>query len=344
MGKKSYQDLKNEVWDKGRCAGCGACVAVCPSDAFYFKTEGESLYPEHTGYCKEVVDGVSCGICYEVCPRVDGYNSQQKVIGEYLYVVAAKAAFPIEGKQSGGAVTAILLNAIEHGLIDAVVTVTEDKWSHRPASVVVTSSDVLVQQAGSRYNWWVPLMAALKEAVITKKCRRIAIVGLPCVVHALKRVKESNNQLLKPFQKAIRLVIGLFCTESFDYHKFVEGKLAQTYGIPPWKISRMDVKGKFELTLLDGQTLTLSLKELEECVRSGCHHCSDFTANDADISAGGVGSEEGYTTLIVRTQVGKGFVNSAAQFNRLLLHPDIDTKSIERLAKKKMKQMPTNPR
>jgi coenzyme F420 hydrogenase subunit beta len=72
-------------------------------------------------------------------------------MGEYLNVVAAKAAFHIEGKQSGGAVTAILVSALNHGLIDAVVTVTEDKWTHRPASVVVTSSDVLVQHAGSRY-------------------------------------------------------------------------------------------------------------------------------------------------------------------------------------------------
>jgi coenzyme F420 hydrogenase subunit beta len=129
-------------------------------------------------------------------------------------------------------------------------------------------------------------MAALKEAVITKKYRRIAIVGLPCVAHALKRVRESNNPLLKPFQKAIRLVIGLFCTESFDYHMFVEEKLAQTYRIPPWKISRMNVKGKFDLTLSDGQTLALSLKEIEDCIRPGCHYCSDFAANDADISAG----------------------------------------------------------
>ena len=36
MAAKSYLDLKSEVWDAGRCSGCGACVAVCPADALYF--------------------------------------------------------------------------------------------------------------------------------------------------------------------------------------------------------------------------------------------------------------------------------------------------------------------
>jgi len=339
MAKKNYQDLKTEVWEKGQCAGCGACIAVCPADAFYFTAGVNSLYPEHTGYCKEVMDGVSCGICYEVCPRVNSHNPQKKVIGEYLNIAAAKAAFNIEGKQSGGAVTAILLNAFEQGLIDAVVTVTEDKWTHHPASVVITSSNILIQQAGSRYNWWVPLTAALKEAVITKKYRRIAVVGLPCVTDALKKIRESKNQLLMPYQRAIRLVIGLFCTESFDYHKFIEEKLGREYDIPPWKISRMDVKGKFDLILSDGQILSLSLKEIEECVRPGCHFCSDFAANNADISAGAVGSEEGFTTLIIRTSIGQGFVDSAVQSKRLILNSEIDIKAVEHLATKKMKQM-----
>ena len=33
MAQKSYLDLKSEVWDTGRCSGCGACVAACPAQA-----------------------------------------------------------------------------------------------------------------------------------------------------------------------------------------------------------------------------------------------------------------------------------------------------------------------
>src|SRR5512137_2495614 len=70
MAKKSYLDLKKEVWDTGRCSGCGACVAVCPADALSF-TEGEIVIsPGTSGYCKQATDTVPCGACYEACPRI----------------------------------------------------------------------------------------------------------------------------------------------------------------------------------------------------------------------------------------------------------------------------------
>ncbi len=179
MAQKSYLDLKSEVWDTGRCSGCGACVAVCPADALSF-AEGEMVTnPQTTGYCKQATDTVPCGACYDVCPRVG--DQPADTLGKYLELVSAKALFDIPHRQSGGAVTAILANALDEGLIDAVVTVTEDRWSLKPSSVIITRSDVLIQQAGSRYSWWVPLLAALKNAVVERKFRRIAVVGVPCV-------------------------------------------------------------------------------------------------------------------------------------------------------------------
>ncbi|MDD1675958.1 MAG: Coenzyme F420 hydrogenase/dehydrogenase, beta subunit C-terminal domain [Methanomicrobiales archaeon] len=335
---KTYQDLKKEVWDEERCAGCGACVAVCPADAFSF-TPGES-HPRHTEYCKEATDGVPCGACYQVCPRVVPVPVDQSLVGTYLHIRSARAGFDVPGRQSGGAVTALLLHALESGYIDAVVTVTEDRWTHRPSSAIITSTTVLLSQAGSRYNWWVPLMASLKEAVITRKYRSIAVVGVPCVVEAAKRIRDSENTLLRPFRRSIRFVIGLFCTESFDYQRLVEGKLTGERNIEPWQIRRFEVKGNLDLTLNDGTTLTLPLSELGECVRSGCHICTDFTSLHADVSAGAVGSESGYTTLITRTAEGEGLVCSALQSGRLMAGSAVDLKAIERLAAKKRKRMP----
>jgi coenzyme F420 hydrogenase subunit beta len=336
---KTYRELEKEVWEEGRCAGCGGCVAVCPADSFTWSPGAP--HPNHTGYCKEATDGVPCGACYEVCPRVVPSRKDQPLIGEYIRLLSAKADIEIPGRQSGGAVTAILLQALEAGLVDAVVTVTEDPWTHRPSSTVITTSEILVSQAGSRYNWWVPLMASLKDAVIRKKYHHIAVVGVPCVVQATRRIRESNNALLQPYRKAIRLVIGLFCTESFDYESLVEGKLHGERHIEPWQIRRFDVKGNLNLTLSDGTSLTLPLSELQESVRPGCARCTDFTALDADISAGAVGSEKGYTTLISRTPVGEGFLDQALNAGRLVPGPAVDRKAIERLAaRKKERQNP----
>lgn len=336
MVQKSYLDLKNEVWDTGKCSGCGACIAVCPADALSF-AEGEMVIsPNTTGYCKLATDNVQCGACYDACPRIG--DQPAETLGKYLELVPAKAAFGIPHRQSGGAVTAILANALDEGLIDAVVTVTEDRWSLKPSSVVITRSDVLIQQAGSRYSWWVPLLAALKNAVVERKFRRIAVVGVPCAVQALARIRMSENDLLKPYAKSIRLVIGLFCTETFDYAALIQGKLQTKYQLDPHEIRKLDVKGKLEILKQDGSTTTVPLAELETCIRKGCHYCTDLTAILSDISAGAVGSPAGTTTLVIRTPAGKGFVDSAVRNRKLTLGTGADQAAIEKLATAKIRK------
>ncbi|MFA4859439.1 Coenzyme F420 hydrogenase/dehydrogenase, beta subunit C-terminal domain [Methanoregula sp.] len=336
MAQKNYLDLKAGVWDTGRCSGCGACVAVCPADAISFE-EGEMVAsPKSNGYCKQATDGVPCGACYTVCPRTTEQPKEE--LGDYLEMAVAKAAIEVPHRQSGGAVTAILAHALDTGLIDAVVTVTEDRWTLRPSSVVITKSDVLIQQAGSRYSWWVPLLSALKTAVVEQKCKKIAVIGVPCVVQAVARIEVSENDLLKPYAHAIRLVIGLFCTETFDYTALVQGNLKTRHKIEPHDIRKLDVKGKLEIQKQDGSTQVVPLAELESCIRNGCHYCTDLTAIFSDISAGAIGSPAGSTTLIIRTSTGKGFVESAVQNKKLVLSGEPDIKAITKLAAAKIKK------
>lgn len=337
MGK-NYEDLKKEVWDRGICSGCGACVAVCPADAIIFKKGDDSEAPVNTGYCKELTDHVECGACYSVCPRTAEAASVKKMLGDYIRIGSARSAFEVPGKQSGGAVTAILANAFDEDLIDAVITVSEDRWTHEPFSILITSKEAVTASAGSRYNWWVPTLAALKEAVVGRKFSRIAVVATPCAVQALRRMKESDNDLVKPFGNAIRLIIGLFCTETFDYGKLIHGKLKSELDIEPWNIGGFDVKGRLEIRMTDGKTESLPLNEIEDCIRPGCLHCTDFTAVDSDLSAGSVGSGEGLTTIIIRNKEGQGFVDSAIRNDRLEFIDEYDPAPIEKLAEKKSKR------
>ena len=264
--------------------------------------------------------------------------SRQKLSGIISNLLVQKRHLKSPTSKVGEPSRAILANALDEGLIDAVVTVTEDRWTLKPSSVVITKSEVLVQQAGSRYSWWVPLLAALKYAAIEHKYKRIAVIGVPCAVQAVARMRESDNDLLKPYGKAIRLVIGLFCTETFDYTALVEGKLKNHYNLEPHEIKKLNVKGKLEILKHDGSTTIVPLAELETCIRKGCHFCTDLTALFSDISAGAIGSPPGSTTLIVRTLTGKGFVDSAVQNRKLAVTQGIDTAAIEKLALAKIKK------
>ncbi len=333
MQGRSYKDLRREVWDTNRCCGCGACIAVCPADALIFTPE-ENSHPYNRIYCKEATDEVPCGACYEVCPRVKMIQGRG-LLGDYRSIVSAKAGIDIPQRQSGGAVTAILADALDNDLIDAVVTVSEDRFTLKPQSVVITSSGELIAHAGSRYAWWVPLLAALKTAVLERKCRKIAVIGLPCVTEAVAEMKASENDLVRPFARSIRLVLGLFCTETFDYNHLVQGIIERRYQLQPHDIRRLDMKMGFLITKTDGETLTIPLKELNEAVRPGCRICTDLTARSADISAGSVGSDSGYTTLIIRSGAGEAFLQSAISSGALLIEGDVDEKAIESLAAKK---------
>jgi coenzyme F420 hydrogenase subunit beta len=335
--RKSYRDLKAEVWDRGICAGCGACVAVCPADAICFGETGGTPCPSNIGYCKEAHDEVPCGACYYACPRTG--EAKAEALGPYQTVITAKAGFDVPKRQSGGAVTALLANALEEGMIDAIVTVSEDRWTLKPSSVVITSSEELIHQAGSRYNWWVPLVAALKTAVIERKFRRIAVVGVPCVVQALHSIRTSDHDLLKPYGRSIRFIVGLFCTECFDYAALVEGKLKKEYQVDTWKVGKMDVKkGNLEITMKDESSLLLPMNQLADTVRSGCHVCLDLTAVRSDISAGAVGSAPGFTTLVIRNDVGMMMMESAVKNKKMVIGPEADIAAIERLASFKVQK------
>jgi len=336
MAQKNYLDLKKEVWETGICSGCGACVAVCPADALSFPKGEMVTSPVSSGYCKQATDSVACGACYAACPRTGPQG--EETLGTYLELLSARSASVVPHAQSGGAVTAILAHALDAGLIDAVVTVSEDRFTLKPSSVIITRSEALISVAGSRYSWWVPLLAALKTAVVEKKYRRIAVVGVPCAVQALAKIRTSDNDLLVPYANAIRLVIGLFCTESFDYSSLINTQLRVRHNLEPFEIKKLDVKGKLAIEKTDGSTTSIPLAELEACIRNGCHSCTDFTALDADISAGSVGSPAGETTLLVRNATGKAFVDAAVRGEKLLVKEGADVPAVEKLAKAKIKK------
>ena len=107
------------------------------------------------------------------------------------------------------------------------------------------------------------------------------------------------------------MAIGLFCMESYGYDKLVEGYVASK-GIDPSKVSKVGIKkGSFIAWDGENEVLHVPLKEIDEYVRQSCRTCDDFTAEYADISVGGVGCPNSYSTIIARTEKGLELLKKA---------------------------------
>ncbi|HMK46508.1 MAG TPA: 4Fe-4S dicluster domain-containing protein, partial [Methanocella sp.] len=57
-----YKELEESVWKKDICAGCRACITICPGNTLaYDNTENK---PYQNTPC------VDCKACVDVCPRM----------------------------------------------------------------------------------------------------------------------------------------------------------------------------------------------------------------------------------------------------------------------------------
>lgn len=123
------ESLAKRVLETGRCVGCGACVTVCPFNYLEYKAERPTLARE----CK------ICGVCARVCPQYEWTSaeieksifSRERKPGEsygiFRRLVAAQATNDsvLGISQDGGLVTALLLFALENGLIDSAIVLIE---------------------------------------------------------------------------------------------------------------------------------------------------------------------------------------------------------------------------
>ena len=144
------------------------------------------------------------------------------------------------------------------------------------------------------------MMSKLGELVAKGK-RKIAIVGTACEVRAARRVQQT---LLRELPDVELTMLGLFCYECFDYEKLKE-ETKRLLSVDLDRAEKTQIsKGKY-IVRVDGKEKSVSVKKLSNAVEKRCLDCPDFTAKYADISVGAVGSDKGYSTVIVRSDVGE---------------------------------------
>ena len=222
-------------------------------------------------------------------------RTPEENIDFYSEMFSAKTL--IEG-QDGGVVTSMLMWGLQRDLFDCAVVV-QRREGYRAAAVVAEAVCDVLAAKGTKYLR-VNTVSKLKDLVETGR-RRIALVGTPCQVHAARKIQST---LLEKCPDLELTLVGLFCFEAFNYEK-LKGEVKKLLSVDLDAAEKTQIrKGKFTVWV-DGKESSVSVKELNAAVEKGCSQCSDFTARYADVSVGSVGSDEGYSTVVVRTPEGR---------------------------------------
>jgi coenzyme F420-reducing hydrogenase beta subunit len=320
---REYGVQKPSLWIEDAeedCVLCGLCTRVCDEligvYAINFANRGvkrEVAAPYH----RFSEDCIGCGACALVCPtkskriRVNTYptlpedvekieqqflkGTRDENLGVFSDVFAAKSS--IDG-QDGGVATALLVSGMQRGLFDAAIVVQRIE-GYNAEAVIAENVDEIMEARGTKYLR-IKMMSKLGE-LVEKGKRKIAIVGTACEVRAARKIQQV---LLQDFPDLKLTIIGLFCFEAFDYEKLKQ-ETQRLLGVDLDKSEKTQIhKGKY-IVQVNGKEYSCKVRELSKAVEKGCTYCDDFTAKLADVSVGSVGSDDGYSTVIVRSEVGK---------------------------------------
>ncbi len=319
--KLSFEEtLLEKVVLKEICSGCAACVLVCPFGCLEYFEERPNLVKK----CE------ICGICPRVCPRYDfSQAALEKLVferehkpdeefGIYRRLVIAQAIDKniLRVCQDGGVVTALLTFALENHIIDgAAVSGLSPEKPLYPIPKLATSRQEVLECAGTRYTYS-PNLLAFREGIKQKK-KNLVYVGTPCQIQAIRRIQMAS---LKKYADPLNLTIGLMCTESFDYEGLMKKHIEKEMGISLSDIKKINIKAKLLVTPKSGEEKIIPLKEAKQYTRKSCTLCTDFSAELADISAGGLGMSD-WTFTILRTKRGEELFKNAEKKGVLRTKP-----------------------
>lgn len=310
FNKISFEEsLEKNVVATGKCVGCGTCVVVCPFGCLeYMKGE-----PRIVKECK------ICGICAQTCPTYEWswlkaenfvFGRERKAEEEFgvyrrLAVAKAKDNRILRVCQDGGVATALLLSAMEKGIIDgAVVSGISNEKPFYPIPKLATTQKEILECAGTKYSYS-PNILALTEGIKQKKMS-LAFVGTPCQIRAIRKIQMSG---LKKYSAPLKFLVGLMCSECFTYEGLMEKHIKEALGVNLNSIKKMNIKGKMLVTT-ESEVKAIPLADVKQYVRKSCRFCDDFSSELADISVGGLGLD-GWTFVIIRTKEGEELFEAA---------------------------------
>ncbi len=235
----------------------------------------------------------------------DPARPDELFFGPFRRMVRARLAPARDGAQWTGIATRLAEKLLESGAVDAVLTMAadpDDRW--RPVPVLITEPDGMAAARGMRMGY-APLLALLEPARAAGH-KRLAVIGIPCQVYALRALESTLG-----FERLY--VIGTPCsdnTSTESFHTFL-GLLSDR----PETITYLEFRADYhvELRFAGGGKREIPFLKLPISDLPGdffpltCRTCVDYTNVLADITVGYMGGE-GDQWLLVRNDRGEELV------------------------------------
>ena len=236
----------------------------------------------------------------------DPARPDELFFGPFRAMHRARLKPALAGAQWTGITSRIAERLLETGAVDAVLTMApdpDDRW--KPVPVLVTKADGMQAVRGMRMGY-APLLALLEPARAAGYAR-LAVIGIPCQVHALRALEAKLG-----FERLY--VIGTPCSDNTTtarFHEFL-ALLAED----PDTITYLEFCADYhvELRFADGTHkripfLMLPLSDLApDFFPLTCRTCVDYTNVLADLTVGYMAGE-GDQWLIVRNARGQELVD-----------------------------------
>jgi len=343
---KTFTHLMQEVQEKGLCHQCGGCVAFCSAVNYGALELGEDGKPRYRDRDK----CIECGICYSICPEIGELDAETRNLvswsapmGRILGTAVARAADPeVQARATdGGVVTALLLHLFDRNRIDsAIVSKTVAPFQRQPC--LALSREDIIAAAGFHfdtlpslnhfsqvYTTYSPSIEELK-GVTKMPLKRVALVGTPCQINTLRRMEVLG---VVP-SEVIKINFGLFCAGNFQFGPEERQRLEKIGNFKWAQVSKVNLKEELMIHLKNHEIRLIPLDQLTFMKRHACQFCDDYAAEYADLSFGGLGAPEGWTTIIVRSSKGQKLLASALRGDiELLSYKEIPLLSRGMMAK-----------
>jgi coenzyme F420 hydrogenase subunit beta len=321
-----WKELYDEVITTGLCTGCAGCVISCPHDVIGYEHEEGKYKPFHLeeelGLDNCVHGEKGCTTCTRACPRFRAWEpeanehlfgqdrdekSMYGVVKDLLLCRATDAHVLTTG-QDGGFVSAMMIWAMENNYIDCALTSFLEPsldgqgstWKAIPG--IARNKEEFLASAGSRYTYSANTLAI--DQALAEGYSKLALIGMSCQSSVPPVMwHRKAGKIGKP----IVFNVGLLCSKTFDDAIFAELFEAK-YGLKKEEMVKMNIKGVFQIWMRDGSYHEIDLKECHKWTREGCKACPDFAAEHADLSCGGIGEDNDWTLVLVRTDLGREIV------------------------------------